>query len=375
MTEIRICQGDIRPVESFNTILSDRVGIPTLSPVWDLSRPDSMTIRDAKGYSRLFSGLVMRRSPARVSERGLFQDFLSRSSRLKLEHDLVRGFDISVVPYHVRMDLKAWGLVLHPAGRVLEVTPREDGLLDLSYQGGYCRSKQDWRRLAGRRPPDEADEVRQFYNQVRVLAAHRTVVAGTVGFGLWEALWMSFDHERAFRMVSEEQDFVRTVIDHWQRFHLEAVAAMLDAGIKLILFREHPKGFHAPGMTAKLDALLGDRFRELTRTVHSRGGSVILDCDDDEIFETDYPGQWGFDGIGPLRFRDEEDLLAARRCLNHQLILIGTLANDDMYSPLARERSYVRRLIVTNRPSLSARTLAKEVDEPHTSREGLRLAS
>ncbi len=365
----------MRLVESFNKILSDRVGTPTLSPVWDLNRPDSVTIRDAKGYGRLFSGLVMRRSPSRVSERGLFQDFLARSSRLKLEHDLVRGFDISVVPYHVTMDLKAWGLVLHPAGRVLSVTPRDDGLLDLSYQGGYCRSKQDWRRLTGRRPPDEADAVRQFYNQVRTLAAHRTMIAGTVGFGMWEALWMSFDHERAVRMVSDEPDFARTVFEHWQRFHLEAVTAMLDAGIKLILFREHPKGFHTRGIAAKLDSLLGDHFRELTRTVHSRGGCLILDCDEDDIFETDYPSQWGFDGIGPLRFRDEEDLLAARRCLNDQLILVGTLANDESYRLLARERSFVQGLIVTNRSSLSARTLGKEVDEPRTSREGLRLAS
>ncbi len=251
----------MRLVESFSKILSDRVGTPTLSPVWDLTRPDSMAIRDAKGYGRLFSGLVMKRSPARVSERGFFQDFLAKSSRLKLEHDLVEGFDISVVPYHVKMDLKAWGLVLHPAGRVLEVTPRNDGLLDLSYQGGYCRSKQDWRRLTGKRPPDEADSVRQFYNQVRVLAAQRTMVAGTVGFGLWEALWMSFDRERALRMVVEEPDFARTVFAHWQRFHLEAVAAMLDAGIKLILFREQPQGFRARGYCRNAGFLVGGSFQ------------------------------------------------------------------------------------------------------------------
>jgi hypothetical protein len=365
----------MRLVESFKNILSDRVGTPTLSPVWDLGRPDSMAIRDAKGYGRLFSGLVMRRSPARVNERGLFQDFLGRSSRLKLEHDLVRGFDISVVPYHVRMDLKAWGLALHPAGRVLEVTPKDDGLLDLRYQGGYCRSKQDWRRLSGRRPPDEADAIRRFYNQVRTLAAQRIIIAGTVGFGLWEALWMSFDRERAFHMTSEEPDFVRTVFEHWHRFHLEAASAMLDAGIKLIFFREHPRGFRARGTAAKLDPLLGDYLRELTKTVHSRGGCVVLDCDEDEIFETDYPGQWGFDGIGPLRFRDAEDLLAARSCLNHQLILIGTLADSESYRPLARERSLVRGLIVTNRPNLSAPTLGIEVDEPRMASEGLRLAS
>lgn len=365
----------MRLVESLHTILSDRVGTPTLSSGWDVSRPDSIAIRDAKGYGRLFSGLVMRRSPARVSERGLFQDFLARSSRLKLEHDLIRGFDMSVVPYHVKMDLKAWGLVLHPAGRVLEVTPREDGLLDLSYQGGYCRSKQDWRRVTGGRPPDEADAVRQFYNHVRLIAADRIIIAGAVGFGLWDALWMSFDHERALRMVSEEPDFVRTVFEHWQRFHLDAVSAMLDAGIKLILFREHPRGFHERGMAATLDSLLGDHFRELTRTVHSRGGCVILDCDGDEIFETDYPSQWGFDGIGPLRFRDKEDLLAARRCLNDHLILVGTLAGGEPCTLTARDRSSARGLIVTNQPNLSTRTPGKEVDEPRTSREGLRLAS
>ncbi len=102
---------------------------------------------------------------------------------------------------------------------------------------------------------------------------------------------------------------------------------------------------------------------------------MILDCDEDEIFETDYPDQWGFDGIGPLRFRDEEDLLAARRCLSDQLILVGTVADGASYRSPAAEQSCVRGLIVTNRPRLSARTLGQEVRDPRTSREGLRLAS
>lgn len=365
----------MRLVESFKNLLTDRVGSPTLSPVFELSRPDSMAVRDAKGYARLFSGLVMKRSPARVSERGLFQDFLSRSSRLKLEDDLVHGFDISVIPYHVKMDLKAWGVVLHPTGRVLAATQREDGLLDLTYQGGFCRSKQDWRRLAGNRPPDEADAVRQLYNQMRGLAAHRAIVAGTVGFGLWDALWMSFDLERACRMLTDESDFVHAVFEHWHKFHLETVAAMLDAGIKLILFREHPKGFSERGMAGKLDAVLGDRFRELTRTVHSRGGCAFLDCDEDEIFETDYPARWGFDGLGPMRFRDRDDLVAARRCLDEELILVGTLADGSPYTPTAKEKSLNRKLIVTNKPDFSFRTLGIEVDEPGTGNDGLRLAS
>ncbi len=85
---------------------------------------------------------------------------------------------------------------------------------------------------------------------------------------------MSFDHERAVRMVSDEPDFARTVFEHWQRFHLEAVAAMLDVGVKLIR-SGNPKGFHTRGMAAKLDSLLEYHFRELTRTVHSRGGCLI----------------------------------------------------------------------------------------------------
>lgn len=362
-------------VESFRNLLTDRVGPATLSPVFELNRPDSIAVRDAKGYARLFSGLVMKRSPARVSERGLFQEFLGRSSRLKLEDDLVHGFDISVIPYHVRMDLKAWGVVLHPTGRVLAATPREDGLLELTYQGGFCRSKQDWRRLAGRRHPNSADAVRQFYNKMRGLAAHRAIVAGTVGFGLWDTLWMSFDMERACRMLTDEPDFSRAVFDYWQEFHLEAVAAMLDAGIKLILFREHPRGFGERGMAEKLDATLGDRFREMTRLVHARGGCVFFDCDEDEIFETDYPMQWGFDGLGPMRFRDREDLVAARRCLDDRLILVGTLADGSPYVSKAAEKSLERTLIVTSKPDFSFRTLGIEVDEPGTGRDGLRLAS
>jgi hypothetical protein len=201
------------------------------------------------------------------------------------------------------------------------------------------------------------------------------VVAGTVGFGLWDALWMSFDHDRASRMLTDEPDFARTVFAYWHQFHLEATSAMLDAGIRLVLFREHPRGFSEPGMTTRLDDMLADHFREMTRTVHSRGGCILLDCDEDEIFETDCALQWGFDGIGPMRFRDRADLVAARRCLDGRLILAGTLADGTSYTPTVADRSLDGKLIVTNKPDFAFRTLGIEVDEPGTGSNGLRLAS
>jgi hypothetical protein len=322
----------------------------------------------------------MRRSPAQVAKKGLFRSFLERSSLLKLDHDLVHGYDISVVPYPLRLNLAAWGVVLHPAGRILEVKARDDGLLDLTYQGGLCRSGQDWRCLVEKPAADEQDSIRRFYNQVRVLAGERILLAGTVGFGFWDALWMALDFDRAGEMLRDDPEFVDTVFQHWHGYHLGAASAMLDAGIKLIVVRENPRGFPSTsGMVTRLDAFLGQRFKELSKTVHDRGGCLFLDCDADEIFETDYAYDWGFDGIGPLLFRDEDDLSAARKSLSDQLLLVGTVSYGSS-RPREGKPRFPRGLIITNRPDSTAPMIGSEAGKsdrtsPSIIPEDFRLAS
>jgi hypothetical protein len=45
----------------------------------------------------------------------------------------------------------------------------------------------------------------------------------------------------------------------------------------------------------------------------------------DDMIEAGLPVRWGFDGIGPLRFRDMDDLMIARKAIDQRLYLIGSL--------------------------------------------------
>jgi len=300
---------------------------PTLSPAGDPSRPDCILLTDAEAFRRLFTGRFMRRSPGRIRRMGLLDEFLHRSSLLKVKADLARGFDVSVVSYPVAMDLAAWGIVVDCVGRVFEAKSEEGGFVELSYQGGCCRTRKDWQRYVGSRELNEEDGIRNFFNKLRVLVGGRIVLAGTVGFGLWDALWMSFDVQRAVHMLTHDPNFARRVFLYWKEFHMSAVWAMLDAGVKLIFFRESPGGFPASGnVAAAIDPYIREHLLEITAAVKSRGGRIFLDCDANDMLETDYPLDWGFDGIGPMLFRDEEDLLLARQSISPELILIGSTA-------------------------------------------------
>ncbi|MBI5570862.1 MAG: hypothetical protein HY914_13035 [Desulfomonile tiedjei] len=336
-------------MEPIRKILSDRNGPLTLSPAGDIYRPEVMLFSDADAYRRLFSGVLVKRSPARVGRRGLFQEFLNRACLQKLEDDVRRGFDVSVVPYPLKLDLRAWGVALDPVGRIWGVRTTDADMLEMEFHGGCCRSKDDWECLVGEKAPDETDPVLRFYNRARLLGGKRVILAGTVGFGLWDALWMSFDFDRACDLLAEDEDFAVKVFSFWKSRHVAAVTAMLDAGVKLIMFREHPAGFPASrGMAERLDPYLRDNFQELSRTVHARGACVFLDCDAEDIFETDFPLEWGFDGIGPLLFRDDGDLQAARRCMARDLFLVGTMASPPSCPSLAREIGSTRRVMITN---------------------------
>ena len=336
-------------MEPIRKILSDRNGPMTLSPAWDICRPEVMLYRDADAYRRLFSGILGTRSPARVARRGLFQEFLNRACLQKLADDVRYGFDVSVVPYPLKLDLRAWGVALDPVGRIWGVRTTDADVLELEFNGGCCRSKQDWDCLVGEKAPDEADSVLRFYNRARLLGGKRVILAGTVGFGLWDALWMSLDFDRACRLLAEDADFAGKVFSFWKRRHIAAAAAMLDAGVKLLMFREHPAGFPASSrMVEQLDPYLREHFQELSTMVHARGGCLVLDCDAEDIFETDYPMQWGFDGIGPLLFRDDRDLHAARTCLDSDLLLVGSMISPPSCRSFAEETGWTRKVMITN---------------------------
>lgn len=367
------------PVKSIRKILSERNEPATLSPVGDLTRPNSLLFNDASAYKHLFLGRVMKRSPRKVRRAGLFYGFLRRSSLLKMEMDVARGFDVSIVLYPMDMDLPAWGIVVDRIGRVFDVTIRPEGLVEFSYEGGRCRNKQEWEFLIGSQALSEEDNVRRFYNKVRKLARDRVIVAGTVGFGLWDALWMSFDFESAHGMLTSDPNFVATVLDHWKRFHLGAAQAMLDAGIKMIFFREHAGGFpEGREMASIIDPFVRELLNELTSGVRSRGGCIFLDCDADEMIETDYPVKWGFDGIGPMLFRDGDDMIGARASVDEQLILVGSMSFPHYREPLLKKRNLTKRIVVAGmscarKPHCAGAGL--EPKQPYVPMTGFELAS
>jgi hypothetical protein len=367
------------PVKSIRKLLSDRNEPATLSPIGDLTRPNCLLFNDARAYRSLFFGRLMNRSPRRVGRKGLFYGFLGRSSLLKMEMDVAQGFDVSVVPYHPVMDLPAWGIVVDRVGRVYDVTLQHDGRVGFSYQGGRCRNKQEWETLVGSHVPCEEDNVRRFYNKVKKLARDRVLVAGTVGFGLWDALWMSFDFESACRMLANDPDFVDAVLDYWKRFHLSAAQAMLDAGIKMIFFREHPGGFPAGrGIASTIDPFVREHLNELSRGIRSRGGCIFFDCDADEMIETDYPVKWGFDGIGPMLFRDGDDLIGASASLDERLILVGSMSFPHFREPLFKKKNLTKRIVMAGKACTRERrflTAGAESEEPYFPATGLELAS
>ncbi len=318
-----------------------------LSPLGDPTVPDSLTFDGADRFWRLFSRQNWTRPPLKFRRCESSRDFFERAAEAKLQADLNIGYDISVTPYPLAFDPQGWGILSDRVGRLFAAALHDGDHVELQYQGGRCRTFRDWRALVGSPNLDEEDQIRSFYNRMRVVADKRITVAGTMGFGFWDTLWMSFDFDTAVEMLSTDSDFAQMVFRHWKLFHVGAANAMLDAGVKMIFFRENPGGFlQSRAMSARLDPLLRRHFSELSHAVHSRGGSLFLDCDADEMIETEYPAQWGFDGIGPLLFRDADDLISARRSLDEKLVLVGATLFPVLPGTLRGKRIQGRDLIL-----------------------------
>jgi hypothetical protein len=162
---------------------------------------------------------------------------------------------------------------------------------------------------------------------------------------------MSFDFYQASEILEREPDFVKLVFHYWKEFHLSAVHAMLDAGTKLIFLREHPAGFpRGHDMASRLDPFIGESLRDISQAVRSRGGCLFLDCSAEEMLETEYPHEWGFDGIGPMLFKDANDLESALVGLSDDLVLVGSPADTGFSSSLLRRIKNTGRVVLTEKP-------------------------
>lgn len=324
-----------------------RIRPRVLSPFVDPTAPENLEFLGAERFWGLFECRNYERSPRPFLKNDPAHACFGDAAEAKLRSDTDMGYDISIVPYPLGFDPKGWGILSDRVGRLFAVTQTRGDTVQLQYQNGRCRSFRDWHEVVECQNSEEQDRIRCFYNSMRLRADRKIAIAGTVGFGLWDAFWMTFDFDAAREMLSAQPDFADMVFRYWKSFHVGAVSAMLDAGIKLIFMREDPKGFsRSRGLSRRLDPFLRSHFSEVSYVVHSRGGSLFFDCDADEMIETDYPAQWGFDGIGPLLFRDADDLIAARRSLNEDLVLIGATLFPIFPGFLAEKDSLAQNLVL-----------------------------
>jgi len=346
--------------QSFRNLLDSRDEPPTLSPVADASKPGTLIFDSADEYRNLFLGPLVKRSPGRVNRKGLLDGLIARACLAKVVLDAEQGHDVSVILYPLSRRLAAWDLVTDPAGRVYEVRALDQGPLELNYQGGACRTLHDWAQQVLQHPRSVRHRVRHFYKKALELADHEIEVAGTVDLGLWDALWMSFDLARADDMLDEKPEFVQEVFVNWKNFLAAAFSGMMEAGVRTVFYREHSAGF-PPGreMMSRLDGFIGDHLRELTMIVRDAGGNIFLDSNADETLETDYPLQWGFSGIGPMLFRDWDDLRAAAIGLSEDLVIVGMLKTSSLGERF-RSTVFPRRIVLATRPRALRRSRAPE---------------
>ncbi len=330
--------------KSLEKILRLEDKAPSLSPVYDPMKSDCIVLTGAHNFQKLFSGKFLGRSPASITKKGLLQEFVEKSCMLKVKADIFRGFDISMALYPSELELAAWGIVIDRVGRVYQADLEQQHYVELAYQYGACSGRKDWERIVAKWDPNEEERVRRFYGKLRVMSAKRIKIAGTVGFGLWDALWMSFDLKTAYQILDNHVDFLQDFLDYWLQFHLSSIRGMLAAGIEIVFIRENPTGFFNFGPSAELmNKRLGPFYSRITKAVTDNGGLIFLDCDTDDAISMDYPLEWGFNGIGPMLFRDDDELSQAREILSPELTLIG-------YTSFSESESNYLRLNSESRP-------------------------
>jgi hypothetical protein len=244
------------------------------------------------------------------------------------------GFDANWTIYSL-MKLAAdpettLGLVFHDVfGRVWEMGSDGKGSMTLNYTRPLCPTREQWESWTEAKAPlftRVIESATAFHKKLVDEYGDRILPIGYAAPGIFENSWQPIGFVNFTRLVYQDREFVRRVVDFQTEFYLEYLAGVMQSGVEIVLAGDDLGQKTGPLMRPELiEELYGESYRRVSDLVHSHGRKLVFHSCGNIYKFLDKFVEWGFDGIVTMEPTAGMELRKVREQVGHKLVLIGNL--------------------------------------------------
>jgi len=224
------------------------------------------------------------------------------------------------------------------------------GNADYMYRGPAFTSRQAFKEWPYfEKPVDFADKIFTFFKKAVKLYGNDICIIGQAAFGMHESIVGAFGFDKAPIWVRKEKELIRQYVDWIASLELAGSMAMMDAGVKVVLQGDDFAHKTGPTFSPKIsEELFGANYRRLTKTVHDRGGRIILHTCGENTLLFDMFMSWGFDGFHAYEPTSNVDIFKEKNLHGDKVTIIGNVGVDYLLTERSKDeevKAEVKRLI------------------------------
>jgi len=244
------------------------------------------------------------------------------------------GFDANWTIYSLmrlnREPESSLGWAWHdPYGRVWELGRAPDGSMAVNYSRGLCETEDQWEAWAEKKKPVyEAliKNVQVFHRKLVNKYGDRIYPIGYAAPGIFENSWQPIGFVNFTKMIYQNPDFVKKVVDFQTDLYMKYLDAVMESGVEVVLGGDDLGQKTGPLMRPELiEKLYGNSYRMVAERVHEKKKKFVFHSCGNIYQLLDKFVDWGFDGIITMEPTAGMDLGKVREQVGHKLVLVGNL--------------------------------------------------
>lgn len=278
----------------------------------------------------------------------VFRPGLKKTQHLRNVGQAEMGFDAMWAYYDdswAMLDAKSY---TQPMGAVFDIVSDGTGNLSYLYSGPGIHTPEEFE--AWPYWPDTDDMAHRTYTYYKKFVADYgekiCITASGGALGLQEGMNMTFGIDQAWTYwIVEQPAYVKRWLDLMEEINMKTNAAILDAGVPVILRSDDFAFKTGPFMNPKkVDQLFGPYYRRIFKYVHERGAKVILHSCGDNTKLFDIFLSWGVDGLHAYETTSNVDIFEQKRLRGDKVTMIGGMGIDYLLTEESSDEEVVARV-------------------------------
>ncbi|MBN1574079.1 MAG: hypothetical protein JW984_12860 [Deltaproteobacteria bacterium] len=260
----------------------------------------------------------------------LVDPFLGSGLMKRIEAAVELGFDCTWAVFEGTIMLWDSNTLAKTTGCFMDWIDDGHGNMYFMYRGPAISTPEEYDAWEYHQDIDElAHMAYKFFKKAMAKYGDKICIIGEVSSGNFEIILQMVGFQALPILLKKNREYIQKLIKYNEEYTMKTQMAVMDAGVKVLLKGDDMAYKTGPMLNPKLmDELFGDFYTRYTKTVHDRGGRVMIHSCGDNTKLFDYFIKWGFDGGHAYENTSNVDIFEEKKKHGDVFTIVGGVGID-----------------------------------------------